>query len=377
MEARFFIPVKACFFLIVLLLSFEGKGQFRKYSNEFMNIGAGARGLAMGGAQIATTEDAYAGFWNPAGLSELRGHSSYSLMHAEYFAGIGKYDYFSTASPIGDPAKATSGLGISVLRFAVDDIPNTLFLVEPDGTINYNNIRSFSSADYAMLISFGQTLFSDTEKNFSFGTNAKVIHRSVGKFAKAWGVGLDAGLQYRSDKISFGLVVRDITTTYNAWRFSFTDKEKEMLYLSNNQIPIKSVELTAPRLYLGAAYNSDLNEKFSIMGELNLELSFDGQRNVLLSSKVMNMDPRIGIEMNYAKTIALRMGVYNFQRGLKDGDTTNLSKVWIYQPGVGVGFNIKQFRIDYAFTNLANQSNPLYTHVFSLHLRLPTKKYIY
>jgi hypothetical protein len=289
LEARFFIPVKACFFLIVLLLSFEGKGQFRKYSNEFMNIGAGARGLAMGGAQIATTEDAYAGFWNPAGLSELRGHSSYSLMHAEYFAGIGKYDYFSAASPIGDPAKATSGLGISLLRFAVDDIPNTLFLVEPDGTINYNNIRSFSSADYAMLISFGQTLFSDTEKNFSFGTNAKVIHRSVGKFAKAWGVGLDAGLQYRSDKISFGLVVRDITTTYNAWRFSFTDKEKEMLYLSNNQIPIKSVELTAPRLYLGAAYNSDLNEKFSIMGELNLELSFDGQRNVLLSSKAMNM----------------------------------------------------------------------------------------
>lgn len=50
-----------------------------------MNIGAGARGLAMGGAQIATSEDAYTGFWNPAGLSELRGHSSYSLMHAEYF----------------------------------------------------------------------------------------------------------------------------------------------------------------------------------------------------------------------------------------------------------------------------------------------------
>lgn len=377
MEARFFIPAKACLWWIVLLLSFEVQGQFRKYSNEFTNIGAGARGLAMGGAQIATTEDAYAGFWNPAGLSELRGHSSYSLMHAEYFAGIGKYDYFSAASPIGDPAKATAGFGISLLRFAVDDIPNTLFLVEPDGTINYNNIRSFSSADYAMLVSFGQTLFSDSKQNFSFGTNAKVIHRSVGKFAQAWGVGLDAGLQYRSDNISLGLVIRDITTTYNAWRFSFTDKEKEMLYLTNNQIPIKSVELTAPRLYVGAAYNTDLNEKFSFMGELNLELSFDGQRNVLVSSKALNMDPRIGIEMNYAKTIALRMGVYNFQRGLKDGDTTNLSKVWIYQPGVGVGFNVKQFRIDYAFTNLANQSNPLYTHVFSLHLRLPTKKYMY
>lgn len=342
-----------------------------------MNIGAGARGLAMGGAQVATTEDAYAGFWNPAGLSELKGASSFSMMHAEYFAGIGKYDYFSAATPIGDPAKATSGLGISLLRFAVDDIPNTLYLVEPDGSINYNNIQSFSSADYALLISFGQTIYSDSKRNFSFGTNAKLIHRYVGKFAKAWGVGLDAALQYRSDKLSFGLVVKDITTTYNAWRFSFTEREKEMLYLAKNQIPVKSVELTAPRLYIGAAYNTDLNERFSFMGEINFDVSFDGQRNVLLSSKAINMDPRIGVELTYAKTIALRTGVYNFQKGLKDGDTTNLSKVWIYQPGVGVGFNIKQFRIDYAFTNLANQSNPLYTHVFSLHIRLPVKKYTY
>jgi hypothetical protein len=250
-------------------------------------------------------------------------------------------------------------------------------LVEPDGTINYNNVSSFSSADYAMIVSYGQTLYSDANQNFSFGTNAKVIHRSVGKFAKAWGIGLDAALQYRSKKLSLGLVVRDITTTYNAWRFSFTESEKEKLYLTNNDIPVKSVELTAPRLYLGAAYNTDLNQRFSFLGELNLELSFDGQRNVLLSSRSFNADPRLGVEMSYAKTIALRMGVYNFQRGLKDGDTTNLTKVWIYQPGIGVGFNIKQFRIDYAFTNLANQSNPLYTHVFSLHLRLPTKKFIY
>jgi len=369
--------VQKAVFSVMMLISMAGYGQFRKYSNEFMNIGAGARGLAMGGAQIATSEDAYTGFWNPAGLSELRGHSSYSLMHAEYFAGIGKYDYFAAAAPIGDPARATMGLGISFLRFAVDDIPNTLFLVEPDGTINYNNVSSFSSADYAMIVSYGQTLYSDANQNFSFGTNAKVIHRSVGKFAKAWGIGLDAALQYRSKKLSLGLVVRDITTTYNAWRFSFTESEKEKLYLTNNDIPVKSVELTAPRLYLGAAYNTDLNQRFSFLGELNLELSFDGQRNVLLSSRSFNADPRLGVEMSYAKTIALRMGVYNFQRGLKDGDTTNLTKVWVYQPGIGVGFNIKQFRIDYAFTNLANQSNPLYTHVFSLHLRLPTKKFIY
>jgi len=32
--------------------------------------------------------------------------------------------------------------------------------------------------------------------------------------------------------------------------------------------------------------------------------------------------------------------------------------------------------IDYAFTNLANQSNPLYTHVFSLKFDLDVEKIV-
>jgi hypothetical protein len=51
----------------------------------------------------------------------------------------------------------------------------------------------------------------------------------------------------------------------------------------------------------------------------------------------------------------------------------NQKKVWIYQPSIGAGFKIGNVAIDYAFTNLANQSNPLYTHVFSLRLDLVPK----
>src|SRR5215471_12716337 len=132
----------------LLLSGFHAFPQFRKYSNEFLNIGAGARGLAMGGAQVASVTDATAGYWNPAALVNVQNFPSLSLMHAEYFAGIGKYDYSSMAIPFSDKKRT---IGLSILRFAVDDIPNTLFLVEPDGSLNYNNIRSFSSADYAFL----------------------------------------------------------------------------------------------------------------------------------------------------------------------------------------------------------------------------------
>ena len=144
--------------------------------------------------------------------------------------------------------------------------------------------------------------------------------------------------------------------------------------MTNNNIPVKSTEMTAPRLVLGASYKWNISESFNLMSELNLDLTFDGRRNVLLSSSALNMDPRIGMEMGFMNLLFGRVGVYNFQQGLKDGDTTNLKKVWIYQPGVGVGFKLKNVEIDYAFTNLANQSNPLYTHIFSLKIGLGRKE---
>jgi hypothetical protein len=125
-------------FLLFFFSILISQAQFRKYSNEFLNIGAGARGLAMGGAQVASVSDATAGYWNPAGLTGVKEYPVVSLMHAEYFAGIGKYDYASLAVPIGDPLTSKKVLALSLLRFAVDDIPNTLFLVEPDGSVNYN-----------------------------------------------------------------------------------------------------------------------------------------------------------------------------------------------------------------------------------------------
>ena len=91
-------------------------------------------------------------------------------MHASYFSNIAKYDYASVAIPVNDNKRT---LGLSILRFAVDDIPNTLFLVEPDGSINYNNIQTFSSADYAFLFSFAQKIKDEEDNKMSFGANAK------------------------------------------------------------------------------------------------------------------------------------------------------------------------------------------------------------
>ena len=102
----------------------------------FLNIGAGARGLAMGSAQVASVEDGTAGYWNPAGLVGIKDYPQVSLMHSEYFAGIAKYEYLGLVAKVD----ATRALAFSFIRFAVDDIPDTTELVDASGAINYDAI---------------------------------------------------------------------------------------------------------------------------------------------------------------------------------------------------------------------------------------------
>jgi len=363
--------IHICISLLLVLLAGHSYGQFRKYSNEFLNIGAGARGLAMGSAQIASVTDGTAGYWNPAGLVNVKDYPQINLMHAEYFAGIGKYDFGSLAIPLKDNNRT---LAFSLLRFAVDDIPNTIFLVEPDGTINFSNIQTFSSADYAFLLSFAQQMKLKKEKTINVGFNAKVIHRKAGEFATAWGFGFDAGVQFNAKRFRLGIMARDVTTTFNAWSFNFSDRVREVFYVTKNDIPVKSTELTAPKLIAGGAYNFKLNRNMDLLAEANFDFTFDGRRNTVIGSNVVSIDPKLGLELSFKQVFFVRAGINNFQRALDDDDSTYQKKVWIYQPSLGAGFKISNVQIDYAFTNLANQSNPLYTHVFSLKVDLKKKE---
>jgi hypothetical protein len=353
-----------------VLCGASSMAQFRKYSNEFLNIGAGARGLSMGNAQVASVADGSSGYWNPAGLVKVKEYPQLNLMHAEYFAGIGKYDFGSLAIPISGGKRT---IGFSVLRFAVDDIPNTIFLVEPDGTINFENITTFSSADYAFLFSFAQQIKVKKKHDLNVGVNAKIIHRKAGDFATAWGFGFDAGIQYEAKKWRLGLMARDITTTFNAWSYTLDEKVREVFYLTQNDIPNRSTELTAPKLIAGGAYNFKLSKKVNLLAEANIDFTFDGRRNTVISSSAVSIDPKLGLEASVNNVFFVRAGINNFQKTLQDEDSTNTKKVWIYQPSVGAGFKISNVQIDYAFTNLANQSNPLYTHIFSLKLDLKKK----
>ncbi len=333
-----------------------------KYSNEFLSIGVGARGLGMSGAMVASVNDVTSGYWNPAGLTLGKGDLQIGLMHAEYFAGIAKYDYGAIAAPID----ATRTIGFSVIRFAIDDIIDSTELIDANGNIDYDRLKSFSAADYAFLFTYAK---KTKIEGFRYGVNLKVVHRKVGEFASAWGFGLDAGLQYDYKKWKFGAMGRDITSTFNAWSFN-TEKLEDVFNQTGNEIPENGLELTLPKLILGASYKTYIKTKFSVEPEINFDFTFDGKRNVLLSGDPVSVEPHLGLELGYSDFIFVRGGVGNIQE-IEDFDG---SKSTSLQPNFGVGVKIKSVSIDYALTNIGQVGETLYSNIFSLKFALYKQK---
>ena len=317
-----------------------------KYSNEFLNIGVGGRALGMGNVQSAIVSDATAGFWNPAGLTDLKHKYNVAAMHSELFAGIVKNDYLSFATPLD----SSSALAVSVIRVGVDDIADTRRLYNSGGQIQYDSIQFFSVADYAMLVSYARR--SNLIQGLKLGANTKIIYRHVGSFANCWGFGFDAGAQLERNRWKFGAMAKDITTTFNAWSIN-TDELREVYLATNNDLPKNSVEITLPRLVLGVGRDFKIGEKFTALVATDLDLTFDGKRNVLVRSGVVSIDPHVGAEIGYGGIVYLRGGINNIQQF----ENLDGGKKWKVQPNFGVGAAMGGLNLDLALSKIADNSN--------------------
>jgi hypothetical protein len=329
----------------------------RKYSNEFMNIGVDAAALGMSNAVVAHTADVNSGYWNPAGLVHLE-DNEIALMHSSYFANIANYNYIAFAKPLDD----RSSIAISFIRFGVDDILDTTQLIDEQGNVNYDRINLFSAADYGLTFSYARKLPID---GLNYGVNAKVIRRVIGDFASSWGFGLDLGIQFETgNEWQIGLMVRDITTTFNAWSF---DDEKlaqiqDAVDGQNQEVP-EAKEITIPKMQLGIAKLFTFNYDYTLRTELDLNVRFE-QNNDIISSSFASINPALGFEFGYTDLVFLRAGMGNFQNELQIDNSEQLS----FQPSFGVGFKYRGIQLDYAFTDIGDQSVALYSNVFSLKL---------
>src|SRR5690606_13025721 len=122
-----------------------------------------------------------------------------------------------------------------------------------------------------------------------------------------------------------------------------------------------STEITLPKAQLGIARKYEFHYDYTLLAAVNLNMRFE-QTNDIISTSFASIDPAVGFEFGYTDLVFVRAGVGNFQNITQlDGS----DKVG-FQPNIGVGFKYKGIQIDYALTDLGDQSAALYSNIFSV-----------
>ena len=345
-----------------------------KYGAEFLAGGVGARALGMGGAYVGLADDVTAGYWNPAGLDALA-YPQGAYMHAERFSGIVSFDYGAVAWPVTN----RSTLGVSFFRSGVDDIANTLEAINPDTGLPLpnaeNNVTYFSAVDYAFFVSYARRL-SD---NLRLGVTGKVIRRSIGDFANAWGYSADIAAQYQIGRFALGLNIQDVTGMLQAW--TVNDTAFEDLYqdpdtgdflgfadVFGQDAPVGLTELVLPVARLGSAYALPLTEDIGLNLGFDLDLAFDGQQTYVLNAGDLSFRPRFGTEVTYRGLVALRAGIADVTTSERYG--TQLT------PTLGAGLALDQINVDYGFGDFGGLQSELgSTHRISVMLTLEQPRF--
>lgn len=331
----------------------QAQSALAKYGNDFLNAGAGARALGMGGAHAALTSDVTSGYWNVAGLAAVAS-PQIMYMHSERFDGIVGYDYGAVALPLHSEKGV---LAISFFRQGVDNIANTLNAWDPERNAPRENpedyITRFSAADMALFFSFGK----QHNRRFSYGVSAKIIHQRLGPFANAWGYSLDVGTQLNTGLVTLGLSVRDVTTLQKLWEVD-ESQFAGFQEVFGDSIPSGQNEYVLPSLKFGVSRAFELHN-FTIIATLDTDLLFENRRAYYLNLGRMSIEPHLGTELTYK-------GVISFRTGLTDFVTDPVSGLSV-SPTLGLGLSLQRFNLDYGFASFAGTTSTLgYTHRISL-----------
>ena len=143
----------------------------------FLEIGFGSTGAAMGDAAVASAEDLSAMYWNPGRLPYMQ-QSEAQFMYQPWFADINTS--FSAVS------LKLSGIGVLAAGFyqvSYGDM-NVTTMQQQDGTG-----EMYSAADFAFSLSFGRKL----AQWFAFGASAKYINQRIWH-SSAHAMALDLGM---------------------------------------------------------------------------------------------------------------------------------------------------------------------------------------
>ena len=245
----------------------------------YLELGVGGMQDAMGGAAVADRNDVACGFWNPAGLTGLRGlqvEDQYTLLALNQ-----QLNYLAFANSLRDKFF----YGVSWIYYSAgNDIE-----ARTGPSLNPDSIFSDTEMTFIGSIAFR------FDPRWAFGLNVKVLNQSIGSYSSAVGFGEDLGLQYRMSRdMTLGFVIQDV---YSSLTFNSSTS-------SSSNDPQQIIPTTLK------AGITDHEEQWNLKGSADLDWSQD-----------LGLEPHLGLEWRPLTAIALRGGVWaeNLTAGASGG----------------------------------------------------------
>ncbi|MCX5797746.1 MAG: PorV/PorQ family protein [Elusimicrobia bacterium] len=163
---------------------------------DFLDLGAGARAMGMGGAYSAAADDAAALYWNPAAMTQVA-HRSATLMHAAYIASS-YYDYGSYVENAG--RYGAFGLGVQYFSFG------KVYETDQD----YIPIGTVTPYDLAASVGYAYQL----ESGFALGAAGKFIQSKLADTANTEAVDLGVlSPRFFDDRLRLAVTARNLGGT--------------------------------------------------------------------------------------------------------------------------------------------------------------------
>ncbi len=200
---------------------------------QFLKIGVGGRGTAMGGANSAAGNDLSALFYNPAGIYQIDGTQA-MFAYTKWFGGF-THNYVAVAVPLGSQFK----LGASMTNLTSGDIEVTT-LNRPEGIGAFYSIND---------ISFGLTLAGKLTEQFTFGITTKYVSNAFYNVSSS-GVAIDIGTQYDTGiegiKLGFSLHNLGSEMKYSGQSLAIVTRLNSYLNNASDQASLISYSYTMP-----------------------------------------------------------------------------------------------------------------------------------
>jgi hypothetical protein len=253
----------------------------------FLEIGVGARAMAMGGAYGAVANDASALYWNPAGIAWINGVQC-ELMHNEWLVET-FHDFAGLVVPLPS-LRSTFGLCYSSLDYGEEQVRT---VERPEGTG-----ETYTGRDVAVGLTYA-VAFTD---RFSFGITGKYVAQRIWSETGS-AMAMDVGVFYNTmvKGLRLGACVSNFGSKIELrGRHLRTIVDPDESVENYDRVPVdyRTGSFSLPLLFrVGISYEKQLGA----LGQLLLAMDVNHPSNATESVN-------LGVEYGFANMFYLRGG---------------------------------------------------------------------